>query len=187
MVKTDNISACEVVENCISPVSLTSSGEDQDTSHFGSGSGDYSYQQDDLEGDIPVGLAEDSSNHQDLSEDYEDSDHEDGHFYPKPTCIEERQVFSWYGFDWTPACDCSGYYKLIQCLESQHDEGETECWCSTRMGSEIAHSRRKLACSDPEELLVASVDLLMQLSMNKLFSFSAALSSVQCEVVISWL
>ena len=78
---------------------------------------------------------------------------EDETFELKPTCQRDRDDLIQWGHYWKPICDCSGYYKLIQCIKNpRNSDSHTVCWCSTKLGGEIAHSRKKLVCSDPGEL-----------------------------------
>ena len=75
-------------------------------------------------------------------------DHDDVMIVPSEKgCFVARSFFTENGLPWSPDCDCEGYYKRVQCLQ-----GGTECWCSTRSGSEIQNSRRTLNCTDPQSL-----------------------------------
>lgn len=148
---------CEVLEQCITPVSI-SSGDgrpgflDAPNLEISSAESDYNYYHDDDEHGSGVdGLQGNDSHGQNNQSVPEDHAHtEVTTFEPKPTCLIDQETLRGWNFYWVPVCDCFGYYKLIQCIE--YGGSNTVCWCSTKLGGEIAHTRKKLVCSDPEQL-----------------------------------
>ena len=64
-------------------------------------------------------------------------------------CHSDRESMLSYGFEWIPHCSCTGYYEPVQCWE---DDGQLECWCSTKILGNSIGSRRRISCTDPSEL-----------------------------------
>ena len=65
-------------------------------------------------------------------------------------CQSLKQYFAGQNLSWVPDCDCEGNFKKVQCSSSK--DQRMECWCSTRSGSEVAHSRKTLSCTNPKHL-----------------------------------
>lgn len=65
------------------------------------------------------------------------------------TCHSDRESMLSYGFEWIPHCSCTGHYEPLQCWE---DDGQLECWCSTKILGNSIGSRRRISCTDPSEL-----------------------------------
>ena len=145
-------SSCEEKVMCIQPTESESSGQEFGDDLPESGSGNYDYSEDDSEASHSK-----SEQYSTLTDAAEEANKESTDLQEissnsatvTATCEEERDFFLSYDYKWIPHCNCHGFYSPVQCWVQ---EGQLECWCSTRNGLSIANTRRTFDCTNPEEL-----------------------------------